>query len=117
MPKVRLGVAGALLAVALSPAAASAQGPFTIGFDVDCYHDGSYVTSLTVLFGPTKNAGTAFHIEGSHGILTSNGYSVNGQAYPPRGLPAVNARGDSVVCTGTFAGDEFEITGWVTPRG
>jgi len=33
----------------------------------------------------------------------SNGYALHGQCYPPRGMPAV--------------GTEFEITGWITPRG
>lgn len=116
MRKLRVGLMAAVLAVALSPAVASADEPFTIGFTVDCYHGDSYVASFEVNFGPTKNAGTAFHIDDSHSILTSNGYAVNGVAYPPRGLPAVDARGDAVVCTGTFGGDEYEITGWVTPR-
>jgi hypothetical protein len=109
-------VTAAVLLVGLAPAIAWAGQPFTESFTVDCYHDGNYVTSFDAVFGPTKNAGTAFHIANDTSILTSNGYTVDGQAYPPRGLQAVDARGDSVVCTGTYGGSTIEITGWVTPR-
>jgi hypothetical protein len=110
--------AGLLLGTAgLVPAVVSAAPPFDQGFWVDCYHDGNYVTGFQVNFGPTKNAGTAFHLENDTSILTSNGYAVNGQHYPPRGMAAVDTRGDSVVCTGTFGADVYEITGWITPRG
>lgn len=121
MRKLQRGLMGGLLALALSPALVSAQPPFETGFTVDCYHDGTFVTSFRVTFGPTFgpfwNAGTAFHIVGSTGILTSNDYTVGGFEFPPRGLPAVDARGDSVVCTGTYGGLMRVITGWITPRG
>ena len=108
--------AGVLLAGTV-PAVASAAPPFGIGFTADCYHDGSYVTTVDVVFGPTKNAGTAFHVRNSTSILTSNGYAINGAPFPPRGSAAIDARGDALVCTGMFGGDTYEITGWLTPRG
>lgn len=108
--------AGGLLA-GMVPAVASAAPPFDIGFTADCYHGDTFVTSVDVVFGPTKNAGTAFHVQNSTMILTSNGYAINGLAFPPRGTAAIDARGDGVVCTGMFAGDTYEITGWLTPRG
>lgn len=112
-----LSMTGAVLLVGLVPGLTSAAPPFPESFTVDCYHDGNYVTSFDAVFGPTKNAGTAFHIANSTSILTSNGYSVNGTAFPARGLASIDARGDSVVCTGTYGADTIQITGWVTPRG
>lgn len=110
----------------LSPGLASAGPPITFGFPVEC-SDGS---AFEINFGAPKNQGTALHIVGENSILTSNGYAIwsDGELFvefKPRGIQAVDAGPNGVVCEGGFAFDDdaghhvitYVITGWITPRG
>ena len=124
MTIMRPALAGAILLSVMAPAAVSAGPPLGIVFTVDCT-DGS---TFDVNLGPLGNAGTAIHIVGDNGILTSNGYAVTIDGvtfeFAPRGLPALDQRGDAVTCVGSLSFDdesghhtrEWVITGWVTPR-
>ena len=126
MRRISVAIAAALLVAAITPAVVSAQPPIAFGFTVDCT-DGS---TFDVNLGPPNNQGTALHIVGSNSILTSNGYMFTFDGvdvvYPPRGLPAVEHRGDGVTCVGGVSfydqddvlhTEVWTITGWVTPRG
>ena len=124
MPRIRVPLAGAVLAAAMSPAVVSAGPPISFGFPMEC-SDGS---SIEINFGAPKNQGTAIHIVGSNRILTSNGFAITTDGvtveFKPRGIQSVDAGPNGVVCVGGYeyedeSGDhvvEYTITGWITPR-
>lgn len=115
MSKVRRALAGATLAVALSPALVSAGPPLTLTMTLQCDDGNSYVIN----FGAPKNQGTALHGVGDNFILTSNYFlmTVGGQVFvdSTRGLKGVEHRG-LVTCTGTQGPIELLVMGFVTPR-
>ena len=115
MSKIRRGMVGAALAVALSPAVVSAGPPLTFTMTLDCSDGNSYVIN----FGAPKNQGTALHGVGDNFILTSNYFlmTVGGQVFvdSTRGLQGVENRG-VITCTGTDGDVELVVMGWVTPR-
>ena len=120
MNKIRLAVASAILAVAITPLAASAAKPVTFVLAVECSDGNTYELN----FGAPKNQGTALFLVGDNGILTSNYFllTIDGQVVidSVRGLNGLESQ-DLVTCVGSFDSGgqvwEYTITGFVTPRG
>ena len=124
MRRLRLAAATAVLAAAITPAVASAGPPISFVLTLEC-DDGS---TFDINFGPPKNQGTALHLVGENGVLTSNYFKLVitdefGDDFvlidSTRGLDGLDGR-ELLTCTGS-SGDEFTtftwtVIGFVTPR-
>jgi hypothetical protein len=119
MRQLRLALASAALAIALSPAVASAAPPISFVLTLECSDGQSY----DINFGAPKNQGTALFVLGGNGILTTNYYhlEINGEVVidSVRGLQGLGEQ-DLLTCAGEVVFDEdtwtWTLQGWVTPR-
>ena len=119
MRQIRMALAGAAMAVALSPAIVSAGPPISFVLTLECSDGQTY----DINFGAPKNQGTALFVLGGNSILTTNYYhlEIDGQVVidSVRGLQGLGSQ-DLVTCTAEEDLDgqiwSWTLQGWITPR-
>lgn len=119
MRQLRLALGSAALAIALSPAVASAAPPISFILDLECSDE----SSIQINFGAPKNQGTALFVLDGNSILTTNYYhlEINDQVviHSIRGMQGLGDQ-ELLTCWADIdlGGDtwSWELKGWITPR-